>query len=852
MRRFMALALATAAAISLIGLAAPTFAQGDPTSTPSAQRPYGDLTQVTTVAGFPVLGNPDAGLIIAEFSNFSCPGCALYHPTVKQIIEAHVRTGKARFMFLPMVFGLGDDPSHLAAQAALCANKQNAFWEMHDALFDQHTAQGAQSFSPTTLRATAESLALDADALMACVESGETTEIILSATRFADQTQIQFTPTLMWSANDGRTLEWFTRADGERYTSGVPFEDVDKLVERATSGELAAAIQATGTAFAQITPTAVPTKSDPFVNLTFEQWRSNDGLLALEYPRGWLAQVNQQSFSPISYIFTPVDDESLGVGVLITPTKDLGIPDLAPATTPAELAQLVFARQEGAQIREVAAGRNNEYRGVGIRQTQRDVNQQTGEQISVERDIWILALNPVTLIIIQGVSPSSAWENTQKVFEQATKTLEVEREGALLALDRVFNPTPTLTPTFNATADAIGRATAAALQFMPFRSADGTISFDAPQTWRVEANPSASAVAYNLLSPEDPANNNISLSVRLVGSLGVPEAGADADALALVTAVFGREPNITIEPVAANALKGAGVVQYQSVQDRVNGGYVDLERKVWLLDVAPGYVLLIQAVSMPNQRQQMNAIFERFTQSLVLDAALSISAVEARLNATPTPVLTPTPAPTLAGFSPSALGQGACVGVADPEDDSTPTDAMGKQFSAPEQVIDIKNTYCAILTTEKGRIVIQLYPQVAPQHVNAFVFLARQGFYDGTTFHRVIPGFVAQGGDPTGTGTGGAGYTLPLEVNPSVKYDRVGVLGMARASDPNSASSQFFITYEALPGLDPSAQNLGYTIFGQVVEGMEVVTQITPRDPNTATTAGDKLLSVRIVDLGVR
>jgi peptidylprolyl isomerase len=849
MRRFLLVALAAAAVIGLVGLAAPSLAQGDPTATPSAVRTYSDLPQTTTVAGFPVLGSPEADLIIAEFSNFSCPGCAIYRPTVKQIIEAHVRTGKARFMFLPMVFGLGDDPSFLAAQAALCAGRQNAFWEMHDALFDQHNAQGARSFTPTTLRAAAERLALDADAILACVEQGETLEVILSAARFAEQTGIQFTPTLMWSIDDGRTLQWFTQTNGERYDSSVPFEEVDRLVARAVSGELTAAIQATGTAFAQITPTAVPTKTDPFANLTYELWRSNDGILSLEFPRGWRAQVNPQSFSPISYIFTPVDDESLGVGVLVTPTQHLGIPDLPPSTTPAEIAQLVFSGREGVQIREVAAGRNNEYRGVSVRQTQEDVNPRTGQRLTIERDLWILALDPVTLIVMQGVSATEFWENTQRVFEQATKTIQVERESALVALDRVFNPTPTFTPTFNATADFIDRGTAVALQFVPFRSTDGAISFEAPQSWRVEPNFNSSPVAYNLLPPSDPINNNIGLTVRTVSSLGVANVSENADALTLMNIVFGREPNLTVEPVTAGALKGGSVVQYQSVADRVNGGYIDLERRVWLLDVAPGYVLLIQAVSAPAQRVQVNAVFDRLIQTLTLDTALSVAAVEARLNAPPT---TPTPVPTVAGFAPVSVGEGACVGVKDPEDVAVPADGKGKQYSAPEQVINPAHTYCAILTTAKGRIVIQLYPQVAPQHVNSFVFLAQRGFYDGTTFHRVIPGFVAQGGDPTGTGTGGPGYRLPLEVNPALKYDRIGVLGMARTSDPNSAGSQFFITYAPLPSLDPSAQSAGYTIFGQVVEGMDVVEQITPRDPSTATSEGDVLISVRIVDLGVR
>jgi len=210
----------------------------------------------------------------------------------------------------------------------------------------------------------------------------------------------------------------------------------------------------------------------------------------------------------------------------------------------------------------------------------------------------------------------------------------------------------------------------------------------------------------------------------------------------------------------------------------------------------------------------------------------------------------PTAAPTTAAavpanFTPVSIGQGPCVGVRDVAQNITKGPGS---YTRPQQVITPGKTYCAIITMEKGRIVIQLYPEVAPQHVNSFVFLAQQGYFDGLTFHRVIPDFVAQGGDPTGTGTGGPGYTLPLEVNPAVKYDRPGVLGMARTNDPNSAGSQFFITYGALPNLDPGPAGEGYTIFGQVVEGYDVVRAITPRDPQRASTPGDKMLRVRIVE----
>jgi peptidylprolyl isomerase len=214
----------------------------------------------------------------------------------------------------------------------------------------------------------------------------------------------------------------------------------------------------------------------------------------------------------------------------------------------------------------------------------------------------------------------------------------------------------------------------------------------------------------------------------------------------------------------------------------------------------------------------------------------------------------PTANPQAASIAPVSIGIGPCVGVKDPVGVSVPADGKSKQWEKPDQVTDPTHTYCAILTTEKGRIVAQLYANAAPQHVNSFVFLARQGFYDGVTWHRVLEGFVAQTGDPTGTGMGGPGYNIPLETVPALRYDRDGVLGMARSTDPNSGGSQFFITFGAQAGLNPGGVSPdGYTIFGQVVEGMDVVRQIAPRDPDkNPASPGDKLVSVRIVDVGVK
>lgn len=192
-----------------------------------------------------------------------------------------------------------------------------------------------------------------------------------------------------------------------------------------------------------------------------------------------------------------------------------------------------------------------------------------------------------------------------------------------------------------------------------------------------------------------------------------------------------------------------------------------------------------------------------------------------------------------------------CADVTDPNI-TMPENGNQQQFSAPEQVIENSHTYCAIVTTEQGKFIIQLNPINAPQNVNNFVFLASKGFYDNIGFHRVIPGFMAQTGDPTGTGGGGPGYNnIPLESTGPMKYDKPGVVGVARTNQPNSAGSQFFITFEPTSFLDN-----GYTIIGEVVEGMDVVNKIKVRDvdsdPNAGSIVPEKLISIRIVDIGAK
>ncbi len=144
------------------------------------------------------------------------------------------------------------------------------------------------------------------------------------------------------------------------------------------------------------------------------------------------------------------------------------------------------------------------------------------------------------------------------------------------------------------------------------------------------------------------------------------------------------------------------------------------------------------------------------------------------------------------------------------------------KLTKPEMMtFDPQKEYFWVLETNKGNIRIKLMPEVAPMHVTSTIFLTNKGFYDGTLFHRVIPGFMAQGGDPLGTGTGGPGYQYDGEFKPNVTFDRPFLLAMANRSQPNTDGSQFFITFVAVPQL-----NNKHTIFGEVVEGQDVVKKL--------------------------
>jgi cyclophilin family peptidyl-prolyl cis-trans isomerase len=166
-----------------------------------------------------------------------------------------------------------------------------------------------------------------------------------------------------------------------------------------------------------------------------------------------------------------------------------------------------------------------------------------------------------------------------------------------------------------------------------------------------------------------------------------------------------------------------------------------------------------------------------------------------------------------------------------------------RQFKAcPPMNLDKSKKYQATIKTEKGDIVLDLFADQAPLAVNSFIFLAQQGWFNGITFHRVIPDFVAQTGDPSGSGYGGPGYLFDNEISPDLTFDQPGMVGMANAG-PGTNGSQFFITFAPLSQLDGK-----YTVFGKVASGLDIAKSLTPRDPQQSATLppGDKILEVTI------
>ena len=242
----------------------------------------------------------------------------------------------------------------------------------------------------------------------------------------------------------------------------------------------------------------------------------------------------------------------------------------------------------------------------------------------------------------------------------------------------------------------------------------------------------------------------------------------------------------------------------------------------------------------------MKSIVLALLASAALAAACGGDDAKAKKSGTVTTVVAGSDASETAGGKTPAAATGSPATAAPPSATraataaAAPTKTGGsKTYSAkPPLTIDTNKKYFATIKMDIGDIKLELFAKDAPETVNSFVFLARDGYFDGLTFHRVIAGFVAQAGDPLGTGTGGPGYKLQDEVNKNKFID--GAVGMA-TSGPNTAGSQFFICFSPQPNLDGT-----YTVFGQIVEGRDVLDKIQKRDPSLGGAPGTVMNTIVI------
>ncbi len=237
--------------------------------------------------------------------------------------------------------------------------------------------------------------------------------------------------------------------------------------------------------------------------------------------------------------------------------------------------------------------------------------------------------------------------------------------------------------------------------------------------------------------------------------------------------------------------------------------------------------LIVEAqTALQKQNWETRPVASQKKGCFLLGGAMTLMILAAVLAACASP--TPTPAPTSLPASTSSATRAGNL---------TPQQRINMYSSAPAMKIDSNKKHIATIKTVKGSIVVELDAKSAPQTVNNFVFLARDGFYDNLTFHRVEPGFVIQGGDPRGTGQGGPGYTIPAEIK--LKHGK-GAIAMARLPDQvnpkrDSSGSQFYITLAATPFLDDD-----YTAFGNVTQGMDVVEKIAIGDAIQSVTIEEK------------
>lgn len=301
-----------------------------------------------------------------------------------------------------------------------------------------------------------------------------------------------------------------------------------------------------------------------------------------------------------------------------------------------------------------------------------------------------------------------------------------------------------------------------------------------------------------------------------------------------VNFAFRHLPLISIHPKAILAHQAADAAGAQGKFFEMHD-LLFAEQKIWSADTVTSEGFLDYAVKLAEKLEldidQFKEDFDSLETKTKIMASFTDATENIGINGTPTVFIVINGVPYAASY-----------------DYGTLTNIMKlieldkKRFTeCPPMVINVEKVYEATITTSKGDIKVELYPEKAPLTVNSFVFLATQGFYNNVEFHRVIPGFVAQVGDPSGLGIGGPGYKYVDEIS-DLKFDSEGVLGMAK-STADSNGSQFFITYAAQSSLDGK-----YTVFGKVIDGMDVLNKITANDPQSGILADklDRIISISI------
>jgi cyclophilin family peptidyl-prolyl cis-trans isomerase len=237
-----------------------------------------------------------------------------------------------------------------------------------------------------------------------------------------------------------------------------------------------------------------------------------------------------------------------------------------------------------------------------------------------------------------------------------------------------------------------------------------------------------------------------------------------------------------------------------------------------------------------NPQNNLRGVIVIISGAIILIVAVVSLSLPKLQNLGPLPTLAPPTKGTVQPTSTPAATDTITPTIFPPKESPTLT-----QYGIPPINIDVKKQYFGTFKLAKGgEFVVQFYPDKAPIAVNSFIYLAKKGYFNGTTFHRVLEGFMAQGGDPTGTGMGGPGYNFKNE-DSDLTFDKPGVVAMANAGRDTNGS-QFFITFAPAEYL-----NGGYTIFGQVIKGMDVVNGITRRDPDQSPTfTGDVIEKITI------